>query len=247
MPGRADFLLTDDCRTLRVRAIAGLDPDTLEHLILDQVLPRMLAQQGELMLHASAVAVAGRVGIFLGESGRGKSTLSAILRQQGHPILSDDCVLVRDRGRTIRVVPTYPSLRLWPDVLFELGLDPRVVGRLADYSQKQRLVVDCPEVPPEGLPLAAIYILEEPASHHSTPAIKKVSPSRSCLELIRNTFTLDPSDVRRAADFLARTANVAERVPVFSLTYPRNLSALAGFASQISEHARQQGSREANR
>lgn len=240
VPDLADFLIADDCRTLRVRAIAALDPDTLEHLLLEQVLPRVLAQQGGLMLHAGGVAIDGRVALFIGESGRGKSTWSAVLQRQGHPVLSDDCVLVRDRGRSIRAVPTYPGLRLLPDMVERLYPNSPNLGRLAGYSDKRRLPVHHAAMPPEGLEVAAIYLLEGPAPEQANSTIETLSPSRSCIELTRNTFKLDPTDLRRNTELLARTATVAQRVPAFSLHYPRNVAALPAFAGRVAAHVGQQ-------
>jgi hypothetical protein len=178
------------------------------------------------------------VALFMGESGRGKSTWSAVLRRHGHHLLSDDCVLVRDGGRLVRAVPTYPSLRLLPDMVAQLGLNGSARARLAGYSSKRRLAVMPPEMPWRGLEVGAIYVLEGPASERVSPRVEELSPARSCLELTRSTFRLDPTDVDQTKQLLARTASVAERVPTFSLHYPRKVAALPDFARRVAEHFR---------
>ena len=55
--------------------IAGASPTTVCHLLIDQVLPRVLFLRGALVLHASALrAPDGRAVAFLGASGSGKTS-----------------------------------------------------------------------------------------------------------------------------------------------------------------------------
>jgi hypothetical protein len=48
------------------------------------------------VLHASAAVVDGRAVAFSGASGSGKSTLAIGLGLAGHPLISDDCLLIHD-------------------------------------------------------------------------------------------------------------------------------------------------------
>jgi predicted AAA+ superfamily ATPase len=69
-------------RTISLHPLtAETTPDTLEHLLHDQIYPRLLAQEGELELHAGAVDMDGQLAVLLGDSGMGKSTLVASLQQ----------------------------------------------------------------------------------------------------------------------------------------------------------------------
>ncbi|MEO8161736.1 MAG: hypothetical protein ABI588_09980, partial [Arenimonas sp.] len=74
-PSLCDFLLDPFAREISIESARKLDPDELEHALLDQLLPRVLAEFGELSLHASAVRLDAGLLLFVGESGRGKSTL----------------------------------------------------------------------------------------------------------------------------------------------------------------------------
>jgi len=93
----ADFLLADGGREIVAYAVPSTPPETVRHLFLDQVLPLALSHQGQVALHASAVVVGGRAVAFVGESGKGKSTLAASLATQGHPLLADDCLVLKWR------------------------------------------------------------------------------------------------------------------------------------------------------
>ncbi len=71
--------------------------------------------QGAFLLHAAgAVSPQGEAAqIFAGPSGAGKSTVSRLLRESGHTILSDDLVLVETRpdGCDVASTPFFGTLR----------------------------------------------------------------------------------------------------------------------------------------
>jgi hypothetical protein len=52
---------------------------------------------------------------FLGESGRGKSTLAASFATEGTRFLTDDGLLLEWVGGHCMIVPSHPSIRLWED------------------------------------------------------------------------------------------------------------------------------------
>lgn len=89
-------------------------PDNLARLpLLGAVSAVLLHQRGFLVLHGSAVAIAGQAVIIVGDKGAGKSTMAAALFARGHPLIADDVVAVdctSDAG--LKVVPGYPQLKL---------------------------------------------------------------------------------------------------------------------------------------
>src|SRR3954447_18430377 len=90
-PELADFEVSADARRIVARPAAGLPVDTLRHLLIDQVLPLVTSRHGRLSLHASAVHLPGIGAIaFVGDAGRGKSTLAAALALAGARVVADD-------------------------------------------------------------------------------------------------------------------------------------------------------------
>jgi len=84
IPEFCDFILDTTQRSVQVLPHDMLDEHTIEHLLVDQVLPRLLAHEGQLLLHACAVNVDGRTVLFLGKSGWGKSTIAALFHHAGY-------------------------------------------------------------------------------------------------------------------------------------------------------------------
>lgn len=73
--------------------VRDVSPTTCSRLVM-AALPCALASMGVVSFHAGAVADHEGAQIFLGESGTGKSTLSAALAHKGDDLLSDDVTLV---------------------------------------------------------------------------------------------------------------------------------------------------------
>ena len=231
VPHLADFLIAGDLTSIRVQPLKAMDAGTMEHLVLDQVLPRILGQRGEIMLHASAVELKDNgVVLFIGASGQGKSTWAATLHQMGHRVLSDDCVLLRPIGNSVTALATYPSLRLMPDSVDHFSSDVADLLPMADYSSKRRMPLPPIVKEQTGLDVTAMFLLQEPAGEGE---IKPVSPRQAFIELARNTFRLDATDATLAAGLVPGIALVAERVPAFALRSPSGLSALREFAESV--------------
>ncbi|MDR7135848.1 hypothetical protein J2X06_003066 [Lysobacter niastensis] len=203
----------------------GSSDESLRHVLLDQILPRLLAQRGRLILHGSAVRTAtGRTFGMLGDSGHGKSTLAGALVLSGGQLLTDDCVLLRFDGEQVHAVPSYPGLRLWPDSLARL-----FVGRahqatpMAHYCAKQRLPIS--ESTDAAVVIDAVLVLQAPPEE---PVIRltPLPAQAACMALVRNSFQLDLSDRARLAQHLIQAATAAARMPVLALAYPRDYSRL---------------------
>ncbi len=107
--GYADFVVTAAGSEVCCLPEADCSIETIEQLLVDQILPRTMQLRGSPCFHASAAYIEGLgVVALMGESGAGKSTLCAALCEQG-ALVSDDCMaepIVEDQ---IRVFARYPS------------------------------------------------------------------------------------------------------------------------------------------
>ena len=237
-PDLADFLLEPDAsRITVVHRNVDTDDATLEHLLIDQVLPRYLAHEGLLSLHASALTIDGKCLLILGKSGAGKSTLAGFLAAHGHGLLSDDCTIVEVEAGRALATATYPSLRLLPDsvdALYPAGADLRP---MAHYSPKQRVAAQqagdgrLPTLAVDGL---VVLEVAEPAS--DDVALAPMTAAETCLALVRHSFQLDPGDKPRMAAHLRRCSGIARMLPAFRLHYPRRYDRAPEAVAAIEAH-----------
>jgi hypothetical protein len=149
-------------------------------------------------------------------------------------LLSDDCVLLHPQSGRVVAVPTYRSMRLWPESLERLF--PSAELSVGSSSAKRRLRVSGDE--DEGMPrqVDAIYVLNDPAEHRRIISIEPISPAALCLALIRHAFRLDVADRAAAATFLGLCGAVARSVPAFALSYPRHFGEAPTLVRTLSRH-----------
>ena len=213
--------------------------ESIRHVLLDHVMPRVLADAGALVLHGSAaVTLRGACVVLLADSGSGKSTLASAIALAGGELLTDDCFHLSRQGAQPVVIPTYSGLRLWPDSLQALfGADGARSEPMSHNSAKRRL-----SSPPGGrpslvsAPVDAIFVLE-PASDATGILATPLGPSSACMALVRNSFRLDLGSHTAAHAALAETARVIDSMPVLSLRYRRDYAMLPALIEQLEQIA----------
>ena len=221
--GAADFEVDFDTRKIVADRRHDPSPETLRHLLLDQIWPRILAHEGAFVLHGAGVAMEDGGLLLVGGSGSGKSTLAASLHMTGHAIMGDDAMILAGEETHPNMQAVYRSLRLFADSLARtVGPDaPR--SPVADYIEKWN--VDLPGARDDReMPIRAIFLLDpDPSAELS---IRDVTGAEGAFALVEQSFSLDPSDAAKAAARLQRASSIAEHVPVFRLCYPRDYAAL---------------------
>jgi hypothetical protein len=176
-----------------------------------------LALRGTWCLHASAVARHGRAIAFMGDSGRGKSTLAAFLADEidgGWQRIADDILPITAGPAGVTASPHFPQLKL------PLKARPS------------------PDLPAQ-IPLAAIYLLERPSPEDDNQAAVRIEPLnryRATLALIGHTVAARLFDKSLLACHTHFCADAA--VPVHRLTYPHRYDLLPQIAALIAEESR---------
>lgn len=234
-PSRAVFKIDRDGSEVRCRPAADVPPETLEHLLVDQVLPRVSTLRGRLTLHAGAVAYGGRAIAFLGDSGAGKSTLCAACLRSGATLIGDDGIVVRSiRDGSAEIVATYPGLRLHPEPAARL-LGANDGPRVAHDSEKRRarLAPETRQPGPAGWPLRAVYLLESGASERI--ALEGATAREGFMALTRATLHLHLQEPEAARALFETLARLVEVVPVRRLRYPRRYGSLAEVVRRVLE------------
>ena len=134
--------------------------DEILRLPLLGVVPSVLCMiRGYIALHASAVSINGKAVGFLGNKGHGKSTLTAHLVKRGYPLVTDDALVIRKtREGAWKAVRGPRGIKLWPDVVDEIGCETDYLYSL--YTGSTRQVWSPPNTLSEqDLSLESLYIL----------------------------------------------------------------------------------------
>jgi hypothetical protein len=187
---------------------------------LGPIMGFVMRLHGIACLHGSAVAIDGRVAIFIGDSGAGKSTTVAAFAQKGYSVLTDDVVALSTQGDTFLVQPAYPRIRLWESSVLSLFGKPDALPRIVPTHptwDKRFLNLTEPgyhfsHVP---LPLAAIYLLEPRQSESCCPRIiEDLSARERLLSLTVNTYARSFLPKSLQASEFDLLGNLVRSVPI---------------------------------
>lgn len=235
VPDLATFLLEDGGRTITCRPHTTFPLATLEHLLIDQVLPRVLTHCGRLVIHAGCVVTPHGAVAFLGDSGAGKSTLCAAFARAGLPLVGDDGVVLRPGVMGYEALATYPGLRLLPDPLERLFDEGTGASAVAHYTEKRRLDRDTAQLALAigAQPLRALYLLDTAGEI----GIAGVQSREAFMALLRASFQLHLDDPERSRELFWRVANVLDVVPVRRLSFPRHFGRLGAVLQVVLDDA----------
>jgi hypothetical protein len=235
-PGYADFSVNSAATQVCCWPVPNVSQATLDHLFANQVLQLAISQRGTLVLHGSAVRLGQGVIGFLGESGRGKSTLAAHFATAGAPFLTDDGLFVDLSQPSVIVFPGHKSLRLWADSEAQfVGSGAERVG-LAEFTQKGRLLANRKlRHSAEPCTLKCLYMLEKNDATRVT--IGALPVAAAFIRLVTHSFLLDTGSPHAMKRHFCQLDDLLKRVPVFSLDYPRDYAQLDEVRARIVEHA----------
>jgi hypothetical protein len=233
-PKLADFVVLLSERRITCHPDRSTDERTARHLLLDQVIPRVLAMDGAVVLHASAVAVDGRAVAFVGPTGAGKSTVAASFATNGAQLLADDFVCLREDARGFLAVPSYPGLRLWPDSAGVFARRQDSLVAVAPGSEKRRLVFRTPKRASKPYPLGAIVILDDTAGQ-SDIDVRQLPGRSGFMAVYSQSFRLEQSGRDRQRAEFDRFARLAQSTAMLRLKFPRGYGHLSEVRRRILE------------
>ena len=204
----------------------GAHPAEAQRMHLSIATHRCLLATGRVHVHAAAVFLDGRVSLFVGDRGAGKSTISLWLASRGGKILSDDHVVLRRSGRRFWVSGCEETSRVTPKTeafVFSRPLAIEAQDFSGSWKKEFRVADFFPSVPFRDYPVHRIFFSRVGARFRVTP----ISPQRATLELIEKTRRAfrfaDAMDYR---EFLDYWTTLAEGVPAFELELSPDLREL---------------------
>ena len=202
-----------------------MDADTCRQLYLNNVLPMALSRQGRLVLHASAVEADGGALVFVGVSGRGKSTLAAAFARAGHALLVDDGLVLEPEGGRFLALPGDRSIRLRLDSGHWFDGDGVLPAEPLGYADKQRIHAgQALRFAAAPVPVRAVFLLG--VDPRAPLSIQPLSPAQARIELIHYSFLLDVGDRRRHAELMRQASALASSCGVHRLDYLREYAKL---------------------
>jgi hypothetical protein len=224
-----DFIVSADGARIDVYAEPAPDTEPVYTYLISQVISVALLQLGIESLHASAVEMDGKAVILIGDSGYGKSTLTAALLRSGARLITDDLLVMHERDGAFDVAPGAFRLKLAPETAAVLGVDWKGVP-MADGSGKLVYLLDpalCVSTP---LPLDRMFLIEPVAPR---AVVEDVSASDATRALLAATFNPLHTEPERLARLLRGAQKTARGTCIRRLHVPRDLDNISDVVSLI--------------
>lgn len=219
--GACDFAISADLAHVVVRSVTHADPGLATILTTGGLLAFLLYLRGHAVLHASAVDCGGGDGAiaFVGQSGRGKSTMATLMCADGGAVITDDVLRVdfdvSGTPRT-RLGMTEFRLRKGADTLVSQFTGTAPGTRI---SADQRQVLQLADTARDGLPLAGI-VIPTPIRDGSALHIDPLPKAEALLALLNMPRIQGWQDKGVVAMHFAHVGRIVRRVPVFTARVP---------------------------
>ncbi len=200
------------------------------------VIAALLVQRGLFVLHGSCVSINGKAVVIVGPKGYGKSTLTAILLENGYKFISDDVTAV-SFANGIHVVPGIPVIKLWPDSLQAIGKEPDDFSPINSLTTKRSFIVN-ETSKLENSPISLAFIIALSPSSGENYTIERLNPINATLCLLGNSYLSRfhsslPPTIHRSN--LYQSALIAKQSIVSKLCFNHYLPNLQKIATQLSD------------
>lgn len=222
------YLLWDDIGTFKISSgseitvdsINDVDERELRKCILGPSLAILFFQRGLLVLHASAVNINNYAVAFVGYAGSGKSTLASYLNHNGHPIVTDDVLVIHHDDPQPQVIPGFPQLKLSREVI----KNTFQIKETSHFISKTNKMF----IPANGffnkspLPLKHVYVLKT----DEKIGIDLLNPRDSVIELIKHSYCLPLFNNSEKSKNLSQCAKLSKNIPIKRLRVNRSFKLL---------------------
>lgn len=207
----------------------------VEVILLGLVFCYWLEKHGIRALHAAAVNVNGKAMVFLSNNAGGKTSLAATLTQMGYPLLTDDILPIRQTGDGFVGYPSFPQMRMWPEVAQHfLGEYEGLELAHPAYNKRRVPVSSLGDFCSEAIPLDRIFLPERGEMPEERIRLEEFAPMQAIMHLTAHSFAGKYADAAgRQAERFKSFGALVRAVPVYKMIYPSGLEALPDICQQI--------------
>jgi hypothetical protein len=137
---------------------AGSSDESVQLYLNGSVYGAILHQRQILPMHGSCIALSGSGVMFCGESGAGKSALTAAFSMNDCFFLTDDVTPVVFKDDLPHILALSDRIKLWDDTIEQLRLDKSELKRISPETDKYYFRFDKSNI--DKVPLNIIFLLE---------------------------------------------------------------------------------------
>jgi hypothetical protein len=230
-----EFHISSDSKTVTGLSTDGAPEAAFKTYMLGHLISYVLLGLGVETVHAASIVIDGEAIGLLGDSARGKSTLSAAFLKAGHRLLTDDFLVVIPKGDEYLAYPGFPRIKLYERVAKHLIAEGKQ-GTPMTTHRRTKMIYPL-EAHLEPVRLRALYSLTSPKTvvGMKNVSIEPFSEREAYLNLTENSFNARVKTPERLAAQFAWATVLVKKVPVKRLSYPRVMEILPDVIAAVKE------------
>jgi hypothetical protein len=215
-----------DGNRIKIKSLNESTLDEFKVFLYGTCFNLMLLQRGIVSLHGAGILKNGKVNLFIGNSGRGKSTLTTYFIQNGYSFLADDVLPLKLHGdNQVQAGSSVGIVKLWENNLTDLGLTKKNGAQIRMDVQKFRYTFHNNLA--EGyFPISKIFVLNW-NDGDTEFEIKKLSKIEAIFNLrehiYRPEFLTEPEEYSL---MLKLIASIVQQTEILSINGKRNFENL---------------------
>ncbi len=211
---------------IEISPYPGYSQTSIELFLNSTVYAAVLQQRQILALHGSCFGYVGKNLMVCGESGAGKSSLTAAFCMEGSRFITDDVSpIVFNEGKPF-VLSLGNRVKLWEDALAQLDIEKSGLPKIQEDMDK--FYVPMGNDSTEAVELNEIFFLEV-STELSVPAFESVAGTEKLTLLRSQIYRLEMLKGMPANDrvFFPKLALLSNRVKMTRVMRPTNISIAA--------------------
>ena len=233
--GLFEFLVTPDARCIHARTLDHTNDEALLAYLLVDALSYAMVRLGREPLHATAVLTEQGVIAFVGESGRGKSTLGALFVRHGCRLVTDDMLLLTHERDGCMAHPGPPRIKLYRAIADRIFGGASCGIPMNPLTDKLIMPLTDEQVVRQPAATSALYLIRDNQGRGRPPrpCIRELSPAAAFPEILAATaghYALERDRLTRQFEFVRR---LVEHVPIKTLSYPRDTASMSSLRDAV--------------
>jgi hypothetical protein len=220
-------------KEIKYTPVDDASPESILLYLNGSVYGAILHQRHILPMHGSSFAINGRGVMLCGESGTGKSALTAAFSKNDCNFLTDDVTPVVFKENNPHILALSDRIKLWNDTLEQLKLDKTGLKRISPETEKYYFKID--KSIPGLVPLSIIYLLEIHGNQETIITESAGSERFSSLhnEIYRREFLNGMPENEKI--YFSNLVDISNNVKIYRVKRPEKVK-VSDLSSLLREH-----------